>query len=81
MDTGEGIPEYALYHIYERFYRVDKSRSTKAGGTGLGLSIVKHIAVLFNAELKVESHVGKGTIFYVTFEREAVDGTSGYADC
>ena len=80
-DEGIGIAEEHLDRLFERFYRVDKSRSTKVGGTGLGLSIVKHIAVLFNAELKVESHVGKGTIFYVTFEREAVDGTSGYADC
>lgn len=80
-DEGIGIAEEHLDRLFERFYRVDKSRSTKAGGTGLGLSIVKHIAVLFNAELKVESHVGKGTIFYVTFKREAVDGTSGSADC
>ena len=80
-DEGIGIAEEHLDRLFERFYRVDKSRSTKVGGTGLGLSIVKHIAVLFNAELKVESHVGKGTIFYVTFEREAVDGKSGYADC
>ena len=80
-DEGIGIAEEHLDRLFERFYRVDKSRSTKAGGTGLGLSIVKHIAVLFNAELKVESHVGEGTTFYVTFEREAVDGTFGFTDC
>lgn len=68
-DEGIGIAEEHLDRLFERFYRVDKSRAAKAGGTGLGLSIVKHIAALFNAELKVESKVGKGTIFYVTFER------------
>ena len=55
--------------MFERFYRVDKSRSKKAGGTGLGLSIVKHIAVLLGAKLKVESQVGEGTTFYVIFDR------------
>ena len=59
--------------LFERFYRVDKSRSKKAGGTGLGLSIVKHIAVLFGAVLKVESQVGKGTEFFVIFDREETD--------
>ncbi|MCI9597074.1 MAG: hypothetical protein HFE75_07235 [Firmicutes bacterium] len=68
-DEGIGIAEEHLDRLFERFYRVDKSRAAKAGGTGLGLSIVKHIAALFNAELKVESKVGEGTIFYVTFER------------
>ncbi|MFA6809271.1 MAG: ATP-binding protein, partial [Eubacteriales bacterium] len=50
-----------------RFYRVDKSRSRKVGGTGLGLSIVKHIAFLFGAEIKVESELEKGTVFYISF--------------
>lgn len=68
-DEGIGIAQEHLERLFERFYRVDKSRSTKAGGTGLGLSIVKHIAALFGAELKVESTVGEGTIFYVLFER------------
>lgn len=68
-DEGIGIAEEHLERLFERFYRVDKSRSAKAGGTGLGLSIVKHIAVLFGAELKVESKVGEGTVFYVIFER------------
>lgn len=68
-DEGIGIAEEHLERLFERFYRVDKSRSQKAGGTGLGLSIVKHIAALFNADLKVESKVGEGTIFYITFER------------
>ena len=68
-DEGIGIAEEHLDRLFERFYRVDKSRSAKAGGTGLGLSIVKHIAALFNAELKVESKVGEASIFYVIFER------------
>lgn len=68
-DEGIGIAEEHLERLFERFYRVDKSRSAKAGGTGLGLSIVKHIAALFDADLKVESKVGEGTVFYVTFER------------
>lgn len=68
-DEGIGIAREHLERLFERFYRVDKSRSTKAGGTGLGLSIVKHIAALFGAELRVESTVGEGTIFYVLFER------------
>ena len=79
-DEGIGIAEEHLERLFERFYRVDKSRSTKAGGTGLGLSIVKHIAVLFDAELKVESQVGKGTVFHVIFKREALNGTSGFTD-
>lgn len=80
-DEGIGIAEEHLERLFERFYRVDKSRSTKAGGTGLGLSIVKHIAVLFDAELKVESQVGEGTTFHVIFKREALNGTSGFIDC
>lgn len=67
-DEGIGIAPEHHERLFERFYRVDKSRSKKVGGTGLGLSIVKHIAVLFGASLKVESQVGKGTIFYVIFK-------------
>ena len=66
-DEGIGIAPEHHERLFERFYRVDKSRSQKVGGTGLGLSIVKHIAVLFGASLKVESEVGKGTTFFVTF--------------
>lgn len=68
MDEGIGIPADSLPRIFERFYRVDKSRSQKAGGTGLGLAIVKHIAALFEAEIKVESEPDKGTIFTVIFK-------------
>ena len=69
-DEGIGIAQEHHERLFERFYRVDKSRSKKAGGTGLGLSIVKHIAVLFGASLKVESQVGKGTEFFVIFNAE-----------
>lgn len=72
-DEGIGIAPVHHDRLFERFYRVDKSRSKKAGGTGLGLSIVKHIAVLFGAALKVESQVGKGTTFFVIFNREKTD--------
>lgn len=70
-DTGIGIPEEDLPRIFERFYRVDKSRS-KIGvsGTGLGLSIVKHIAINMGAEISVESKIGKGTKFILTFPVE-----------
>lgn len=66
-DEGIGIASEHHERLFERFYRVDKSRSKKAGGTGLGLSIVKHIAVLFGASLKVESKVGEGSEFFVIF--------------
>jgi len=68
-DEGIGISPEHFERLFERFYRVDKSRSKKEGGTGLGLSIVKHIAVLFNAELKVESELGKGSEFFVIFHK------------
>lgn len=67
-DEGIGIAEEHHERLFERFYRVDKSRSQKAGGTGLGLSIVKHIAALLGAKLDVKSKVGEGTTFYVVFE-------------
>jgi len=66
-DEGIGIAEADLERIFERFYRVDKSRSREAGGTGLGLAIVKHIAILFDAEISVKSEPGKGTEFTIRF--------------
>lgn len=62
-DTGLGIPKEDLPRIFERFYRVDKTRSRDMGGSGLGLSIVKHILELHNSQVKVESEPGKGTKF------------------
>lgn len=66
-DTGIGIPEKYQSRIFERFFRVDKSRSKSVNGTGLGLSIVKHIAELYGAEITVESTVGEGTAIAVKF--------------
>ena len=60
-DTGIGIAEVHQEHIFERFYRVDKSRSKKTGGTGLGLSIVKHITEYHGGKAEVQSVVGEGT--------------------
>jgi len=62
-DTGEGIPKQHLHRIFERFYRVDKSRSREKGGTGLGLAIVKHILEGHNSKPEVQSEVGKGSEF------------------
>lgn len=66
-DTGIGIPKEHQERIFERFYRVDKSRSKSTGGTGLGLAIVKHIIAQHNAELELESEAGKGTTIKVVF--------------
>ena len=66
-DTGMGIPEDALGHIFERFYRVDKARSRQSGGSGLGLAIVRAIVERCRGEIQVQSEVGKGTTFYVSF--------------
>ncbi|MDR0651697.1 MAG: PAS domain-containing protein [Synergistaceae bacterium] len=66
-DTGIGIPEEARDSVFERFYRVDKSRSRKTGGTGLGLAIVKHIAMAFGAKITLASRLGEGTTVTMRF--------------
>ena len=66
-DTGVGILKDDLEHIFERFYRVDKARSRESSGTGLGLSIVKHICILYGYKINVESQIGKGTTFTISF--------------
>ena len=66
-DTGEGIDPEDLPHLFERFYRVDKSHSKEVGGTGLGLSIVKHAAQYHGAKIELKSDPGKGTAIAVNF--------------
>ena len=69
QDTGIGISRENQEHVFERFYRVDKSRSKATGGTGLGLAIVKHIAAKHHARISLKSELGRGTRIDVTFER------------
>ncbi len=66
-DNGIGIPKEHQERIFERFYRVDKSRSKSTGGTGLGLAIVKHILIKLNATIKLESEADEGTTITVVF--------------
>ena len=69
-DTGIGIPKDSMDRIFERFYRVDKSRSKDVGGTGLGLSIVKHAVKIMDAQIDVKSRENEGTTFTVSFETD-----------
>ncbi len=71
-DEGEGIPKEALPFIFERFFRVNKARSRKDGGMGLGLAIVRQIVEAHGGTIKVESDMGKGTIFWITLPRNLV---------
>lgn len=64
-DQGPGVPKKHLPRLFERFYRVDKARSRRMGGTGLGLSIVKHIVQVHGGWVKVESDIGKGSLFSI----------------
>lgn len=64
-DSGVGIPQEDIPHIFDRFYRVDKARSRDTGGTGLGLSIVQQIVRLHGGSVTVESEVGKGSVFTI----------------
>lgn len=66
-DNGIGIPKNQQERVFERFYRVDKSRSRETGGTGLGLAIVKHIVELHDAKIYLDSEVGEGTTIRVEF--------------
>ena len=64
-DSGIGIPEDSLEHIYERFYRVDKSHSREIGGTGLGLAITRSAVTMHHGTIQVASKEGEGTTFTV----------------
>ena len=66
-DTGVGIPEQSINHIFERFYRVDKARSRKSGGSGLGLAIVRNMVERNQGTISVESVVNVGSTFILTF--------------
>lgn len=80
-DDGQGIPPEDIKRIFERFYRVDKSRSREMGGTGLGLAIVKHILEGHKSKIAVSSTVGKGSIFSFSLPtpKKKPDNTSGTA--
>lgn len=68
-DNGIGIGEKHVNHVFDRFYRVDTSRSRKLGGSGLGLSIVKHILEAHNQRIQVKSEAGKGSTFSFTLDK------------
>ena len=71
-DDGPGIPTEVCDRIFERFFRIDKARSREMGGTGLGLSIVKHITQLHGGTARVESQLGQGASFHLTFPTPSV---------
>ena len=70
-DNGIGIPEDSQLRVFERFYRVDKSRSKQIGGTGLGLSIVKHVVEFHQGRVELESALGAGTEIRVFLPKQA----------
>ena len=65
-DTGEGIPAEDLPNVFERFYRVDKSRARATGGSGLGLTIAKRLVEAHGGKITVQSELGKGSCFSFT---------------
>jgi signal transduction histidine kinase len=75
VDTGEGISEEYLPNVFERFYRVDKSRTRATGGSGLGLTIVKHLVEAHGGKIEVQSQLGKGSHFKFTLPVAESTGT------
>ena len=70
-DTGEGIPAEHIPHLFERFYRVENSRSRKDGGAGLGLAIVKQMVIAHGGQVWVESQPGTGSTFFIALPLQA----------
>jgi len=75
-DTGEGIPKEDLPHIFDRFFRVEKSRTRNSGGSGLGLAIVKKIVEAHDSEIFVESTLNRGTSFSFTLKKSLPVGVA-----
>ena len=72
-DQGPGIPERHLPRLFERFYRVETARDRERGGTGLGLAIVKHIAMVHGGDIRVESALGRGSVFTLRLPHAGAD--------
>lgn len=81
IDTGIGIDNNHIERLFERFYRVDKSRTRQVGGTGLGLAIVKHIVLSFGGSVDVKSEIDKGTEFNVLLPLNKVENKKGESLC
>jgi len=73
-DNGPGIEPHHLSRLFERFYRVEKSRNRNEGGSGLGLAIAKHIVESHGQSIQVKSEVGVGTTFVITIEKSKNSG-------
>lgn len=81
IDNGSGIPEADIPRVFERFYRVSKSRSSDSGGTGLGLAIVRNLVTSMNGKIDVTSHVGEGSEFRVFLPFKKVSTAMDSIEC
>ncbi|HLA49120.1 MAG TPA: ATP-binding protein, partial [Candidatus Saccharimonadales bacterium] len=72
-DTGGGIPEEDIPHLFQKFYRVDSSMTRSIGGTGLGLYISRKLIEMYNGHIWVESQLGKGSTFFINLPRLSVE--------